>query len=84
MALINDDVTELIRGIKLSQEGCLAIVSCDAQSLIGCDMNPGILSVVGTIRLAVDLGGIGPEDVLQGGGCLAAQFIAIADKEGAP
>jgi len=43
MALINDDVTEVVIGVMLRQETCRILIGIHAQSLISSNQNSCIL-----------------------------------------
>ena len=83
MAFVDDDVGEIILGIVGGQKARVAVLVFDAEGLVGGDVDAGVLGVVGAVRLAVHLGRVGAEDVLEGLEGLGAEFVAVTDEQGA-
>ena len=83
MALVDDDVGEVVLGVVGGQEVGVAVLVFHAKGLVGGDVDAGVLGVVRAVRLAVHLGGVGAEDVLKGLERLGAEFVAVTDEQGA-
>ena len=83
VALVDDDVAEVVLGVVRGQEVGRAVVGVHVEGLVGGDVDAGVLGVVGAVRLRIDLGGVGAEDVLERAQALAAQLVAVADEQGA-
>jgi hypothetical protein len=82
VALVDDDVGEVVLGVVPEKEGWIAVLFVDAERLVGGDMDAGVLGVVAAVRF-IHLGGVGPEDVLHGLEALRAEFVAVAQEQGA-
>ena len=54
-----------------------------SQRLVGGDMDTGVLRVVGAVWLAEHLGSVRAKDILESFQRLAAEFVAVAHKQGA-
>ncbi len=79
MALIDDNVAEIVFRVMGQQEISVGLVAVAIQRPIGGDEDACIL-----LRVAArDGGGISAEHVLESRQCLAAEFVAIANKKGA-
>ena len=83
MALVDDNMGEIIFGIVGGQKIRVAVFAFDTEGLVRGDMNAGVFCVVGTVRLAIYLGCIGAEDILKGLDGLGAEFVPVTDEEGA-
>jgi hypothetical protein len=83
VALVDDDVAEIVLGVEGGQKVGGAVFGVDVESLVGGDVDAGVAGVVAALGILVDFGGVGAKDVLQGAQALAAEFVAVADKEGA-
>ena len=83
MALVDDDVAEVVGRIELAEEARVGLVAIDAQRLVGGDVDAGVLRVVACL-LRYDFGGVCAEAVLQRCEALGAQFVAVAEEQRAP
>ncbi len=83
MAFVDDDVGEIVLGIVGGQKARVAVLAFDAEGLVGGDVDAGVLGVVGAVRLAVHLGRVGAEDILEGLEGLGAELVAVTDEQGA-
>jgi len=81
MAFIDHNVTEVIFRIEGSQKSSITIFSIYAQSLVRCNMNSGIFSIVGAVRFAICLCRIGTKDVLKSLEGLCAKLVAVTHKQ---
>jgi hypothetical protein len=80
MALVDDNVGEVILGVVGCQEVGVTIFVLHAKGLVRGDVDTGVLGVVRAIRFAEYLGGVRTKDVLEGSHRLFAQFIAVANE----
>jgi hypothetical protein len=77
VALVDDDVAEVVLGVVGEQEVGVGVVGGYVEGLVGGDEHAGVLlGVAGRDRR-----GVGAEDGLQGAGALDAQLVAVADEE---
>ena len=83
MALVNDDVGEVVLGIELGEEGFIAALGVNSERLIGGDMNGGIAGVVLAVGIAVNGASGVAEIVRQFAEGLAAQLVAVAQEQSA-
>ena len=83
MALIDDDVREVILGVVSEEERRIATRSVDTERLIGGHVHACVLGVVPSVSLFVHLRGIVPEERLHSLEPLRPQFVAVAEKQGA-
>ncbi len=81
MALINDDVAEIIFGIERGQEIGRAVLGVHVERLVSSDVNPGVAGMIQAVRLAINLGGFRAEHILQRAESLAAKLVAVADEQ---
>jgi len=81
MAFIDHDMAEIIHRVKRGKKVGVALLGINAKSLVGRHVNACVLGVVCVVRLSIDLGGVGAEDVLKGTQSLQPQFVAVANKE---
>ena len=90
MALVDDDDVEIIRRILALEEGyfflglAVDLATVDAEAVVGGDLNPRIARRIAALGVAPDFGRFAAEKVGKRRGCLRAQFVAIADEQGAP
>ena len=84
MTLINDDVAEVVLGIVRRQEIRRTLLTIHVEGLVRGHVHACVSRVVRAVGLAVDLGGIGSEDILQDSKRLAPQFVTVADEKCPP
>ena len=80
MALIDDDVAEVVGWVVGLQEVRVRVVAVDIEGLVGRDQDARVLLGVGSRNG----GGVSPEGVLERGQALVAELLAIAQEERAP
>lgn len=78
MALVDDDVAEVVLGVVSDQERRGGIAAVHVKRLVGRDEDSRVL-----LRVAARNGRrVGPELVLEGHQCLASELITVADEQG--
>ena len=83
MALVDDDVREVVLRVVAEQEGRITAGAVDAERLVGGHVHAGVLCVVSAVGILVHLRSVVPEDSLHGLQSLRPQFVAIAQEQGA-
>ena len=81
VALVNDDVREVVLRIVAEEERRVAVCAIDAERLVGGDVHAGVLRVVPSSVFLVHLGGVRAEDALHRFEALGAQFVPVAQEE---
>jgi hypothetical protein len=79
MALVDDDVAEVILRVMRGQEVRVRLLGVHVERLVGGNQDPRVL-----LRLVTrDRSSVGAEDVVEGAETLGAQLVAVADEQGA-
>jgi hypothetical protein len=79
VTFVDDDVAEVVLRVVIGEEGGVVVFIADVERLIGGDDDAGVhLGVSGS-----GYGGIVAEPVEELALALLAQFVAVADEEGA-
>ena len=82
VALVDDDVAEIVLRVIGREEVSRSVFGIDIQGLVGSHMDTGVLGVVASVGLFVNLCRLGAEDPLQRPQRLSAKFLPVADEQG--
>ena len=82
MALVDDDVREVVLRVVAEQERRITARAVDAERLVGGHVHACVLGVVPAVSLFVHLRGVVPEERLHRLQPLGPQFVTVAQKQG--
>ena len=81
VALVDDDVREVVLRIMAEEERRIAVLAIDPERLVGGNVHASVFSVIPSSVFIVYLSGVGTEDALHRFQPLRPQLVAVAEEE---